>query len=310
MGVRGWFGLGLAAVALAGSPVAHAGPRTQAPVTFDAARAWVHLERMVAIGPRPAGSTALRQTRAYITRQLGAMGLTVQEQPFTVTSPIGRVEMTNLIVGLPGERPDRILIAGHYDTKLMRTAPFVGANDGGSSAAFLIELARVLAARPRPFTLELIWFDGEEAFCAGWTECGTAAAPDNTYGSRHYVAAAREAGALPDLKALILVDMIGDRDLEVRRDTSSTPWLVDLIWNAANRIGHGSTFVETRTAVEDDHVPFLEAGVPAVDIIDLDYPAWHTPNDTLDQLAPRSLQIVGDVLLEALPAIERRLATP
>jgi hypothetical protein len=275
--------------------------------SFDAARAFRHLERLVAIGPRPAGSTALRQTRAYITRQLDAMGLTVQEQPFTVTTPVGRVEMVNLIVRLPGDRPDRLLIASHYDTKLMTNATFVGANDGGSSAAFLIELARVLAARPRAFTYELIWFDGEEAFCSGWTDCGTPASPDNTYGSRHYVNAARDAGALPSLRALILVDMIGDRNLAIRRDTNSTPWLVDLVWDAATRLGHDRVFVGGSTAIEDDHLPFLRAGVPAVDIIDLDYPAWHTPGDTLDQVSANSLQIVGDVVLDALPHIERRL---
>jgi glutaminyl-peptide cyclotransferase len=275
--------------------------------SFDAARAFQHLERIVAIGPRPAGSTALRQTRAYITRQLDAMGLTVQEQPFTVTTPIGRVEMVNLIVRLPGDRPDRLLIAGHYDTKLMTNATFVGANDGGSSAAFLVELARVLAARPRAFTYELIWFDGEEAFCTGWTDCGTPASPDNTYGSRHYVDAARDAGALPSLRALILVDMIGDRNLTIRRDSNSTPWLVDLVWEAAAGRGHDRVFVGSSTAIEDDHLPFLRAGVPAVDLIDLDYPAWHTPGDTLDQVSANSLQIVGDVLLDALPRIERRL---
>jgi glutaminyl-peptide cyclotransferase len=281
----------------------------QGPVaSFDAARAFQHLERIVAIGPRPAGSTPLRQARAYITRQLGTMGLTVQEQPFTVASPVGRVEMVNLIVRLPGERPDRILFAGHYDTKLMANEPFVGANDGGSSAAFLIELARVLATRPRAFTYELIWLDGEEAFCTGWTECGTPASPDNTYGSRYYVNAAREAGALSSLRALILVDMIGDRQLEIRRDSYSTPWLVDLVWAAASRRGHDRVFVDATTAIEDDHLPFLRAGVPAIDIIDLDYPAWHTPADTLDRVSADSLQIVGDVILDALPAIERRLA--
>ena len=292
------------------SAVIGAGPaawpgKAQAPA-FEGARAFAHVERLVALGPRPAGSPALRQARAYLTRQLASLGLTVQEQPFTASTPVGPVEMVNLIVRLPGDRPERILVAGHYDTKPMRE-PFVGANDGGSSAAFLVELARVLVARPRALTYELIWFDGEEAFCEGWTECGSAARPDNTYGSRAYVDAARAAGALPSLKALVLVDMIGDRQLEIRRDTNSTPWLVDTVWAAARRLGHARTFVERDLAVEDDHLPFLQAGVPSVDLIDLDYPAWHTPADTIDQVSPDSLQIVGDVLLDALPAIERGL---
>jgi len=278
--------------------------------SFDSARAWQHLQNIVAFGPRPAGSAPLRQTRAYITRQVAALGLTVQEQPFTVTTPIGRVEMVNLIVRLPGRRPDRILIAGHYDTKLMRADRFVGANDGGSSAAFLVEMARVLAGQSREFTYELIWLDGEEAFCSGWTECGTPASPDNTYGSRHYVEAARQAGALPLLRALVLIDMVGDRDLQIRRDTNSTPWLIDTVWAAAASLGHGRVFVDSPTAIEDDHLPFLRAGVPAVDLIDLDYAAWHTPADTLEQLDARSLQIVGDVVIASLPAIERQLLLP
>jgi glutaminyl-peptide cyclotransferase len=299
--------LGLAATIVAAVGTWSVSARAQTS-GFDGKRAFQHLEQIVAIGPRPAGSPALRQTRAYITRQLASLGLTVQEQPFTVNTPVGRVEMVNLIVRLDGDRRDRILFAGHYDTKLMRDAPFVGANDGGSSAAFLIELARVLANRPRAFTYELIWLDGEEAFCAGWTDCGTVDAPDNTYGSRHYVAAARAAGALPGLRALVLVDMMGDRRLEIRRDTNSTPWLVDLLWNAARRQGHERVFVDLPTTIEDDHLPFLRAGVPAVDIIDLDYPAWHTPSDTMDQVSADSLQIVGDVIIEALPAIEQHLA--
>lgn len=277
---------------------------------FAGAQAWQHLERIVAIGPRPSGSLELRQTRAYITRTLSALGLTVQEQRFTATTPRGPVEMVNLIVRLPGRRMDRILLTGHYDTKRMANARFVGASDGGSSAAWLIEAARALARRPnREFTYEVIWLDGEEATCTGWTECGTKAAPDNTYGSRHYVAAAREAGALSSLRAMILVDMIGDRDLELRRDSNSTPWLVDILWNTARRLAYDHIFVNTPTSVEDDHFPFLAAGVPSVDLIDLDtYPYWHTPDDTIDKVSQRSLQAVGDVVIAALPEIEARLA--
>jgi Zn-dependent M28 family amino/carboxypeptidase len=269
---------------------------------FDGQRAWQHLTEIVAIGPRPAGSPGLRRTRAYITRQLGAMGLTTHEQPFTATTPVGPVEMVNLAVRLPGRRPDRILVAGHYDTKRM-PGVFVGANDGGSSAAFLIELARVLHTRPLEFTVELVWFDGEEAVME-WQ------GQDHTYGSRHYVQAARTAGALAAIRALVLVDMIADRDLELRRDPNSTGWLVDLIWDTAARLGHQQTFVDRTFAVEDDHLRFIEAGIPAVDLIDLDYPAWHTPADTLEQVSARGLQIVGDVVLASLPAIERRLTAP
>jgi len=295
-----------------GASVTTSDPIVQAPAAaekFDSNRAWEHLRQLVSIGPRPAGSPGIRQTRAYITRQIAAMGLTVQEQPFTVETPQGKIEMVNLIVRLAGKRPEKILITGHYDTKFFRDQVFVGANDGGSSGAFLIELARVLKDRPREWTYELVWFDGEEAFCLGWTDCGTPASPDNTYGSRYYVRQAQEAKAIATLKAMILVDMIGDRDLVIKRESNSTPWLKDLIWGAAKRVSHGGTFVDIETDIEDDHFPFLKAGVASVDIIDLEYPAWHhtSGTDTMDKVSARSLQIVGDVLLAALPDIEKRL---
>jgi Zn-dependent M28 family amino/carboxypeptidase len=270
--------------------------------TFDSSRAWEHLRQMVAIGPRPSGTPAIEQTRKYIKDQLAASGLTAVEQTWEDRTPIDTVRMTNLIATIPGARKERIVFAGHYDTKLYREFRFVGASDGGSSAAFLIELAHVLKARKNPFTVEILFLDGEEARLPDWN--GT----DNTYGSRHYVGAARRDGSLASLKALILVDMIGDRDLTIRRDTHSTEWLTDLIWAAAKRRNHDDIFMAETTRIEDDHLPFLEAGVPSVDIIDLDYPAWHTAQDTLDAVSARSLQTVGDVILAALPAIESRLA--
>ena len=275
---------------------------------FDASKAWDHLREMVSIGPRPAGSAAIRQTRAYMTRQLSSYGLVVQEQPFTATTPFGKVDMINLSVRIPGRRPDRILLTGHYDTKLYRDRTFVGASDGASSAAILIELARVLHQRPRDFTYELVWFDGEEAVCEGWDQCGTPGSPDNTYGSRYFVQAARQANALGSIKAMILFDMIGARNLVLRRDASSTPWLTDTIWTTAKRLGHANVFIDQVTEIGgDDHMPFVQAGVPAVDIIDLtDYPQWHTPQDDLSHVAAGSLQVVGDVILAALPEIERR----
>lgn len=285
----------------------------QTPERFDSGRAWEHLRQMVSFGPRPSGSAALRQKRAYITRQLAAAGLTVREQPFTAQTPKGAVEMANLLVPLPGRRQEKILISGHYDTKIIRDSVFVGANDGASSAAMLIELARVLNDRPREFTWEIVWFDGEEAVCIGWTECRAPdGSPDNTYGSRHYVQAARQAGELSSIRAMILLDMVGARDLKVRRDTQfSAPWLVDLVWARANALGYGSTFLDAEYPVGgDDHQAFAEAGIPTVDIIDLaDFPQWHNLVccDDLEHVSARSLQIVGEVVLASLPEIEKRL---
>lgn len=287
-------------------------PAAPAPSTapaFDSGKAYEHLRQMVAFGPRPAGSSALKQTRAYITKQLAASGLTVTEQAFTAATPVGQVPMVNLIVKLPGRRPDRIVFTGHYDTKPLTSEVFVGASDGASSGAFLMELARVLKDGPREFTYEFVWFDGEEAFCPGWDECAKPGAPDNTYGSRYYVEAAKKANALGSIKAMILVDMIGARNLKLERENKySAKWLNDIVWSAAKKLNYESTFQDVDTQIEDDHQPFFEAGVACSDLIDLnDYPQWHTAQDDLDHVAARSLQIVGDVVLAALPDIERHL---
>jgi glutaminyl-peptide cyclotransferase len=268
---------------------------------FDSGRAWEHLRQLVAIGPRPSGSPAIEQTRKYIKDQLTTAGLTAVEQTWEDQTPLDKVRMVNLIATIPGARKDRIVVAGHYDTKLSREFRFVGASDGGSSAAFLLELARVLRTRKNPYTIELLFLDGEEARLWDWQ--GT----DNTYGSRHYVDVAKRDGSLATLKALLLVDMIGDRDLRIRRDTNSTPWLTNIVWEAARRQQLDGIFIAESTRIEDDHLPFVGAGVPAVDIIDLEYDAWHTAKDTLDAVSARSLQMVGDVVLGALPHIEARL---
>src|SRR3954452_432702 len=259
-------------------------------IKFDAGRAWEHLRQLVAIGPRPSGSPAIEQTRKYIKDQLAANGLTAVEQAWDDQTPIDKVHMVNLVATIPGARKERIVIAGHYDTKLYRQFRFVGASDGGSSAAFLLEIARVLKSRKNPMTIDIVFLDGEEA------RLPDGSATDNTYGSRHYVETARHDGSLATLKAMILVDMIGDRDLDIRRDMNSTPWLTNIIWETAKQKNLDDYFIADSTKIEDDHLPFLAAGVPSVDLIDLDFEPWHTAKDTLDACSARSLQVVGDVL--------------
>ncbi len=286
---------------------------TPAASGFDGARAHEHVRQLVAIGPRVAGTPGAKQARDYISSQMKALGLTVEEQPFEGATPIGPVKMVNLRVMVPGgdgsgQTPsassgqDRVIIAGHYDTKRFRDFAFVGASDGGSSTAFLIEIARALKSRKNALPIELLFLDGEEAVVE-WQ--GT----DHTYGSRYYVDAARKAGTVSRIRAMVLVDMIGDRDLRISRESNSTKWLTDVIWATAKRLNRRE-FIDRELAIEDDHLPFLEAGVPSVDIIDLDYPAWHTAGDTLDKVSAESLQAVGDVVLAALPEIEKRLIKP
>lgn len=267
---------------------------------FDSSRAWEHLRQQVAIGPRPSGSPANASTRNYIKAQLAAVGLKTVEQPFDGATPLGPIKMVNLIATIPGKSAERIVLASHFDTKLFRNMRFVGASDGASSTAALLELARVIKERGQlPFTIELLFLDGEEA-TGEWQ--GT----DNTYGSRYYVEAGRKAGTLKSLRAFILLDMVGDRNLTIRRETNSTRWLTDIVWGAAKRLKQPA-FMDEETTVEDDHLPFLKAGVASLDIIDLDYQPWHTAQDNLDAVAARSLQTVGDVLMAALPEIEAHL---
>ena len=295
-----WLCLALTACVSASEPRSF-GEAVQATDTFDSNKAWEHVRQQLAIGPRPSGSPANVRTRAYITTQLNALGIKTAEQPFDGATPLGTVKMVNIIGTIPGKSADRIIIGSHFDTKLYRDVRFVGASDGASSTAALIELGRVLKARTDlPFTIELLFLDGEEAVLE-WS------ATDSTYGSRHYVQAAQKSGTLKSIRAFILLDMIGDRNLTIRRDPNSTDWLTDIIWAAAARLGHRQ-FMNEEMAIEDDHLPFLRAGIPAVDIIDLDYAQWHTPQDTIDAISARSLQVVGDVVVAALPQIEARLA--
>ena len=274
----------------------------QAPA-FDSNKAWEHLRQQVAIGPRPSGSAGNVKNRDYIKAQMAKLGIKTTEQAFEGATPLGPVKMVNIIATIPGKSADRIVLASHFDTKLFREFRFVGASDGASSTAALIELARVIKARGSlPFTIELLFLDGEEAVIE-WQ------GNDNTYGSRYYVDAARKSGSLKSLRALILLDMIGDRNLTIRRESNSTRWLTEIIWGVAKKLGHRA-FMDEETTVEDDHIPFLKAGVPAVDIIDLDYPHWHQPTDTIENVAARSLQVVGDVVVASLPLIERHLSAP
>ncbi len=285
---------------------------TITPSTFDGEKAFAHVREQVSIGARPAGSPSLARARDYIIKQLKAANLNVTIDEFRQPTPLGERNFANIIAEIPGESADQLIIASHYDSKYYRDMNFVGANDGGSSTGVLIELARALAAQNRKprLTLKFVFFDGEEAFCENWDDCSKPNQPDNTYGSRRYVRTAIERGELARIRALILLDLVGYKDLEFPRDSNSTSWIVDTIWRTAAELKHADVFVNAEEAIDDDHTPFLEAGVNAVDIIQLNsYPHWHTAEDTLDKISARSLQIVGDVMLASIPRIEERLAT-
>lgn len=288
-------------------------PQPQAqPIAFDGGRAFEHVSKQIDFGPRPAGSEELARARDYLINELKSYGLNVTTDEWTATTPVGQRKMVNVIAELAGESPDVIMLSSHYDTKLYKKFRFVGANDGGSSTGALLEIARVFKTNnPKPrFTYRFVFFDGEEAFCEGWEQCKNPDGPDNTYGSRRYVAQAQKQNELPKLRAMILLDMIGYSDLMLGRDEElSTPWLVDTVWQTAREMGHSKYFVSLPESVGgDDHEPFHKAGVTCMDIIQLEtYPFWHTEDDTLDKISPQSLKIVGDVVIGSLPRIEQKL---
>lgn len=269
---------------------------------FDGQKAFEHVSDLVAIGPRTAGTDGNHRAQDYITGQLKGFGCPVDPEAFHTPTPVGDVEMKNIVAKIPGTSPDIVLFLTHYDTK--RLANFLGADDGGSSTGVMLELGRLLCARKNALTMWIAFLDGEEAFNLEWHD------PDNTYGSRELAARMALSGDLKRTKAVLLADMIGSRDLRIKRETNSTSWLTDLVWSTASRLGYGDTFVSTAIAVEDDHGPFLRRSAPAVDIIDMEIPYWHTPQDTLDKLSPGSLAIVGHVLIAVVPQLEQKFARP
>jgi len=278
------------------------GRSAAAQASFNGGRAFDGLKRLVAFGPRPAGSPALAESRRWIVQQLKQAGAQVEEDSFTASTPLGNVPMTNLIAKFLGTQSEVVMVAGHYDTKRETGFRFLGANDGGSSAALLLELARALGGRQNVFTYWLVFFDGEEAV-QEWTET------DSLYGSRHLAQKLASRGELGGIHAMLLVDMIGDANLDIHREYSSTGWLTDTVFRVTRRLGYTKYFLDAPFAVDDDHIPFVNAGVAAVDLIDLDYGPhnsyWHTEKDTVERCSPISLTIVGRVVLETLAELEK-----
>jgi Zn-dependent M28 family amino/carboxypeptidase len=267
---------------------------------FSGASALEFTRRAVAFGPRPPGSPAILRLQAYILEQLKTCKCQVMEDDFTAQTPIGAIRMKNIIARFPGKSGSAIAISGHYDTKLFPGRKFVGASDGGSSTGFLLELARALAARPRADDVYLAWFDGEESIREEWRD------PDNRYGSRHLAERWEKDGTLRRIKALINVDMIGDKRLNLKRETAGDARLNRLVWQTAAELGFAAYFVNDSISTEDDHIPFVQRGVPAIDLIDFDYPPWHTDEDTLDKISAQSLETVGLVVMEVIRRLERQ----
>ena len=256
---------------------------------FSGERAFAHVQHLVDLGPRPPESDALEKSRGYISEQLKSFGWKVTRQEFSDDTPRGKKHFVNLIAQFSDKAEPSFLLCSHYDTKVFDTFRFVGANDGGSSTGLLIEMGRVLAQQPAlAAKIELVFFDGEEAF-------ENFSASDGDYGSRYFAQQIRATNKLKQFHGGILFDMVGDRSLGITLPPDSPPELAHGIFASAEALKVRKYFTYFSSDVTDDHTPLNQIGVPTIDLIDFDYPPWHTAEDTMDKLSPDSLRIVGSV---------------
>lgn len=281
---------------------------TAASVQFNGNRAYQYAQEFVSCGPRWIGSTGHVCAENFLKKQFAKDNL--EEDTFTANTPAGPMTMHNFIVKFPGRKNGVIVLASHYETNYpLRNINFVGANDGGSTTGFLVEMANYLRGRKLDgYSVWLVFFDGEEAI-QQWSDT------DSLYGSRHLAAKWDRDGTLKRIEAFLLMDMIGDKDLDIDRDQNSTPWLLDLVDRAAKKEGDSSYFFAKPNAIEDDHLPFVQRGVPSADIIDIDYGPHtfmhpdgyhHTAQDTMDKVSAHSLTVVGQTMLETIHLLNQR----
>ncbi len=259
--------------------------------------------RAVGFGERPSGSVANEKLRAWIISELKATRAQVTLDSFSGRTPQGPIAMTNIIAKFPGSSGKAVAITGHFDTKNIAGVHFLGANDGGSSTGFLLEFARAVSKLEHRDDIYIVFFDGEEAL-GEWSDT------DSLYGSRQLAAKWLADGTLSHLVALINVDMIGDKDLDVMNDANSSASLREMVKRAAAQLGDSKYFRQDAGAIEDDHKPFADVGVNVIDLIDFDYGPnqayWHTGKDTLDKLSAQSLQVLGDVVLEVTKELDNK----
>ena len=275
----------------------------EAQAHFNGAKALEYARQFVAIGPRWPTSQGHAKAEQFLRAHFQHDQL--EEDAFTANTPIGAVPMRNFIVRFPGKKNGVIVLATHYETNYyLKNINFVGANDGGATTGLLMAIADQLRGKTLDgYSVWLVFFEGEEAI-QSWTDS------DSTYGSRHLAARWGRDGTLGRVKALILADMIGDKDLDIQRESQSTDWLVALVRQAAKKFGYDHYFFQKEESVSDDHLPFVRRGVPSIDIIDLDYGPGnsyhHTAQDTMDKISARSLTIDGDVFMETIRLIGQR----
>lgn len=274
-------------------------PAPEAMGGFDGKRAFAHVAKQVELGPRPSGSQAILQAQDYIQSELTSYGCAIEADAFYADTPGGRVAMKNILVKIRGDKAGIILLGTHYDTKKLDN--FVGADDGGSSTGVMLELARVLCSEQEQgvHPVWIAFFDGEEAV-QDWSET------DSRYGSREMAAKLALSGDLAKIRAFLLADIVGSRTPRFKREADSSKTLTDLVWAKAAHLGYAGIFVNDATAVQDDHDSFLKRNVPSADVIDLEIPYWHTPQDTLDKISSKTLAIVGRVFLATVKELQAK----
>ena len=282
-------------------PVEAAGPKLH----IDPARAWQYTREIVAIGPRWDGSNGQERLGEYLHSKL--KNDQVEEDPFIADTPAGRIAMRNIVAKFPGTKDGIIVLGSHIDTNYpLRKTSFVGANDGACTTALLLAIAdQIRGKKLEGYSIWLAFLDGEESIPSATPGDMRWVSDQALYGSSHLATKWKHDGTANKIKAFMLFDMIGDKDLDIQRDDVSTPWLEDLILQAAKELGYQSYFFgQTLNGLQDDHVPFARAGIPVADVIDINYgyngAYHHTTEDTLDKLSPKSLQIAGDVVLETI----------
>jgi len=276
---------------------------------FNGAKALDYARQFVSIGPRWPTSPGHLKAEAFLRNHF--QHDQVEEDAFTANTPIGAVPMRNFIVRFPGKKDGVIVLATHYETNYwLKNINFVGANDGAATTGLLMAIADQLRLQTAGgkkldgYSVWLLFDDGEESIQPAWTSS------DSLYGTRHLAAKWGRDGTLGKIKALILADMIGDKDLDIQRETRSADWLVALVRQAAKKFGYDKYFFKQEEEIEDDHLPFVQRGVPSIDIIDLNYGPnnsyHHTDKDTLDKISAKSLTIDGDVFLETIRLVGQR----
>ncbi len=313
LGIFSAFTLAVAAIVTAPlhaatHPAKHA-QTSSASQRFNGNLAYEYADKFVACGPRWIGSPGHICAENFLQQTFAKDKL--EEDTFTASTPIGPLTMHNYIVRFPGKKPGVIVVASHYETNYwLRNTSFVGANDGGATVGLLVELGNLLRGRTlNGYSVWLVFFDGEESIQSNWTD------EDSLYGSRHLAARWERDGTLKQIKAYLLTDMIGDKQLDICRETNSTPWLEDLIYKAAQQDGYAQYFFENSNGIEDDQLPFVKRGVPTADIIDIDYGPHtpthpdgyhHTPEDTMDKISAHSLTVSGQTVLTTIQLLDQR----